>query len=302
MMIMTSQSQLGNQSFFDLSIGRLAVFKLPKNCERNVNVKFNHKQFVIFQKILDIDVLVFDPKDKKEYMLPSLSKLPMVVTYDPKRKDNEYQVLRWLDWDRPSNLSLLRMGKSYIKKIVAAPGEGCLAILSSTTSLAIFRFEEKSWSFFSEVVFCWDAIHYKGKFYVLDRDLSIFIYDIHSGISSSRSITKPWNGLIDVWARKDLVNSGEDLFFVVCHICPQSFDIFRINRAIWSWEKIQDLGELSIFIGSKPCDSFYFSHVKGLENCVLYSLDSLHNSSIFNLKNKRIARWYKWIKLRNFGM
>ncbi|KAE8057332.1 hypothetical protein FH972_014033 [Carpinus fangiana] len=303
MMILTSQFQLGNQSFFDLSVGRLAVFEPTMNCERNVHVKFSHGEFIIFQKNLDIDVLVVKREGKKESVrtLPSLSKLPTVVTYEPERKDKEYQV-RWrADSDETRYLSLSRMG-NYIKKIVLAPGKGCLAILNSATGLAVSRFEEKSWTFFSEVVFCWDAIHYKGKFYALNSDLSIFIYDIHSGISSSRSITKPWNVLIDVWARKNLVNSGEDFFLVVCHICPQSFDIFRIDRAIWSWEKVQDLGELSIFIGSKPCDSFCFSHVKGLENCVLYSPGSLHNASIFDLKNKHITKWYKWIKLSNFGM
>jgi hypothetical protein len=286
-----SLSHQTHRSFFDLSLLKIHLLKLPEASHRKRRCGSSNGWLVILDETPTI--LLLNPLTRAKLNLPPLSTFPNVVTFNYSKIGREYALRDSFGNNYSRNLTEMR--DSFIKKLVLSSSPTrdndfiALAILNQTGDLAFCKNGDQAWTFIHEArFFSEDVIYYKNQFYAVDKHGKIAVCEVRGEDSPRVSIIEmpPLIGG-DIYY---LVNSEDELLLVTRYLDLQfddadpyilngfyktvRFEVFRMNWSGLRWERVENLGDRILFVGDNSSFSLSASDFRGCSgNCIYYTDD-----------------------------
>ena len=134
-----------------------------------------------------------------------------------------------------------------------------------------------------------DVVYYNGLFYGMDDHGVIAVCDINGASPMVSFIRQPLLFHLQIGADMlCLVNSGDDELLLARRYVSLKFyddgdlesfktvrfEVFRMNWSEQRWDRVTNLGDRMMFIGSKSSASFLASGFRGcLGNCIYFMED-----------------------------
>ncbi|XP_059462070.1 putative F-box protein At5g55150 [Corylus avellana] len=236
-------------------------------------------------------VLLLNPLTQASLHLPPFSAYPKAQSFN-------YSEVDAFQFTFPQTQTLRKRLHLYIKKVVfsSAPlGNNnfiALAICCGVYAnvLAYCKKGDETWTLIPRTMFSFaDVVYYNGLFYGVDYHGVIAVCDIN-GASPIVSIIRPpllfhkRVGAVMLY----LVNSGDDELLLARRYVSRKFydngdlesyntvwfEVFKMNWSEQRWDRVTNLGDRMLFIGSKSSVSFLASGSRGcLGNCIYFTED-----------------------------
>ncbi|KAL5074529.1 hypothetical protein RYX36_013513 [Vicia faba] len=267
---------ISNKSFFDLSTKKIHSLNLPSSSfHQTLIIGSSHGWLVILHKTYEVHLL--NPITSATVSLPSLHAFSELV-----------RVL----------IKVVLSSSPLVREDFSA-----LAILNS--NLAFCRNGSDSWVLFNvnNDEHGWiDAVYIDGSFFVVSMTGAIAVCDVEShGVL----IIEPENSIDFSGKFCYLMFSGEDMLMVTRHwtwefeahefeldpdVRTVGFAIYKINVDLVRWDKIQTLGENSLFLGMNYSHSFSAADFVGCRPNSIYFTDDIrggkHDIGIYSLSDQ----------------
>ncbi|KAF7150890.1 hypothetical protein RHSIM_Rhsim02G0229800 [Rhododendron simsii] len=215
----------------------------------------------------------------------------------------------------PKTSNFLRIRKAALTSCPSPSSKdnyGLMVIYEGFKSLCFWKSGEKAWTKIeTSGYFFMDITYYKGKFYSLSHEGTIFVCDVWGRDPTVASIVGQILTDIDHPGKHPyLVESEGELLIVVgegnyyrADYGTKEFRVFKVDlKDLACAEELHSLGDNALFVGHNSSISVRASNFQGIRpNCIYYMVDYFYkggsrfsdkDTGIYNMEDRSVAPCY----------